>query len=210
MTRIQRRWASRPGIAVLLTAIWTLGPMSPGQAAERTTSASVQQLLADIDETREPRAWKYIVLHHSAAGTGSVESIDAAHKQRLDADGMPWRGIGYHFVIGNGDGMPDGEIQPTFRWREQCDGAHAGVAQFNQLGVGICLIGDFESTPPTHAQLAALDRLIIALRQEYGIDETRILAHRDLKPTACPGGQFPLSQIRGDEPVILKASASGE
>lgn len=166
----------------------------------------LQRLIANVDAGAELRSWKYIVLHHSAAAAGSVASIDADHRQRLDDDGLPWRGIGYHFVIGNGDGMGDGEIAATFRWREQCDGAHAGVSTFNQFGIGVCLIGDFDAGPPTPAQLQALERLIAALRQEYGIEETELLAHRDLKPTACPGGQFPLARLRAGQKAILRTS----
>ena len=51
---------------------------------------------------------------------------------------MP-NGLAYHFVIGNGDGMPDGEIEPTFRWREQIQGAHAGAGEYNEQGIGIAL-----------------------------------------------------------------------
>jgi len=143
----------------------------------------------------EPRGWKYIVLHHSATSSGSVESIDVAHRQRVDAAGRPWRGIGYHFVIGNGDGFADGAVAATFRWREQSDGAHAGVAEFNQLGVGICLIGNFETARPTARQLAAARRLVQRLQDQFRIDDDRVLTHRDLKPTACPGAQFTASDL---------------
>lgn len=136
-----------------------------------------------------------MVLHHSATDSGSVESIDAAHKQRLDAAGNPWKGIGYHFVIGNGNGMNDGEVQATFRWQDQLAGAHAGDANYNEFGIGICLIGNFEESPPTTAQLASLQRLLLRVRQEFGIKEQQILRHGDLKATACPGRLFPGAKI---------------
>src|SRR5262249_33711619 len=66
-----------------------------------------------------PREWKYIVLHHTATDSGDVQSIHEAHLQNKDKNGKPWLGIGYHFVIGNGSGMGDGAIEPTFRWKEQ-------------------------------------------------------------------------------------------
>ncbi|MCA9053166.1 MAG: N-acetylmuramoyl-L-alanine amidase [Planctomycetaceae bacterium] len=170
----------------------------------------VRRLIAEQDDACEPRGWKYIVLHHSATDSGSVESIDAAHRQRRDSNGQPWRGIGYHFVIGNGNGMADGEVAATFRWHQQTDGAHAGVAQFNQLGIGICLIGNFEEAAPTPAQVASAARLINALQAEYRIEDDRLLAHRDLKPTACPGERFPLAMFREEKPVILQTSQTGD
>jgi N-acetyl-anhydromuramyl-L-alanine amidase AmpD len=194
--------------AVFALLIATSGLCMAADRAAPAASPAIRQLVAEQTEAREERSWKYIVLHHSAAEHGSVESIDAAHRQRLDANGQPWRGIGYHFVIGNGHGMPDGRIEPTFRWQEQSAGAHAGVAQFNQHGIGICLIGDFEQAAPTAAQLVSLQELIDALRQEYRIDEDAILAHRDLKPTACPGGQFPLTSFRRAEQGIQRTSVA--
>lgn len=136
--------------------------------------------------------WQYIVLHHTATGCGSVESIHKTHRARRDRHGNPWRGIGYHFVIGNGNGMSDGGIEPTFRWKEQSPGAHAGSSTYNVHGIGICLVGNFEEAPPSPAQLAATKRLIAALADAYGIDADHIIGHHDIKPTACPGRHFPI------------------
>lgn len=139
--------------------------------------------------TAPPREWRHIVIHHSASSGGSVESIDAAHK------GRGWDGVGYHFVIGNGDGMGDGEIESTFRWRGQTHGAHAGKAEYNQHGIGICLIGNFEDSQPSTAQMAAVKRLVSVLKHEYGIPSDEVIAHRDVKATACPGRNFPIAEI---------------
>jgi N-acetyl-anhydromuramyl-L-alanine amidase AmpD len=144
----------------------------------------------------EARDWKYIVLHHTAATSGSVESIHEEHLKRKDKNGKHWLGIGYHFVIGNGKGMSDGEIEPTFRWRQQMPGAHAGVADYNQHGIGIVLIGNFEDEPPTAAQNASMKRLVGALKREYNIPVSKIVGHGDVKATECPGKYFPMSEVR--------------
>ena len=141
------------------------------------------------------KEWRYIVLHHTASTSGSVESIHAEHSQRSDSDGNPWRGIGYHFVIGNGDGMPDGAIEPTFRWYDQSSGAHAGVGLYNDYGVGVCLIGNFEEAPPTARQLAAVKQLVSALKGTCSIDAGGVVRHGDIKATACPGKLFPFGEI---------------
>lgn len=164
----------------------------------------------------ELRDWNYIVLHHTAAGTGSVESIHEEHLKRKDKNGNHWLGIGYHFVIGNGKGMPDGEIEPTFRWRQQMQGAHAGVADYNQHGIGIVLIGNFEKEPPTDAQTASAKRLVGILTREYGISESKVIGHNDVKATECPGKLFPMSDMRdslafGYQPTVgaLRRQDSG-
>src|SRR4029078_798906 len=112
----------------------------------------------------QSRPWTSIVIHHTASKRGSVESIHEAHLKRKDKDGNPWQGIGYHFVIGNGNGMTDGEIEPTFRWREQMQGGHAGSGGYHEHGIGIALVGNFDEQPPTAAQLAAIKQLVMALK----------------------------------------------
>ncbi len=143
-----------------------------------------------VEHTAPSHPWQFVVLHHSASEAGSVESIDADHRTRKDASGIPWRGIGYHFVIGNGRGMQDGQVQSTFRWRDQTAGAHAGEARYNQEGIGICLIGDFQSAPPSEKQLESLAQLLTQLQGEWQIPDDRIITHGQVKATACPGKQF--------------------
>ncbi|MFN9719457.1 MAG: peptidoglycan recognition family protein [Planctomycetota bacterium] len=146
---------------------------------------------------RVPEAnWQYIILHHSAGFSGSVESIHREHRQRKDVSGNPWLGIGYHFVIGNGQGMEDGLIQPTFRWNDQVHGAHSGNALFNARGIGICLIGNFEQRPPTPAQVKAVRDLVKTLSLRHQIPWDRIMGHGEVKATACPGKHFPLKELR--------------
>ena len=167
-----------------------------GSAKPRPTvaerGAQSNRWLANVPET----AWEYIVLHHSAGTSGSVESIHKEHVQRKDSSGNRWLGIGYHFVIGNGHGMKDGEIQATFRWNEQIHGAHSGNAMFNARGIGICLIGNFEDHPPTPAQVKAIRDLVKTLASRHHISKTDVIGHGSVKATACPGKHFPLKELR--------------
>jgi len=138
-----------------------------------------------------PREWRHIVLHHTASSAGSVESVHEAHIKR------GWDGIGYHFLIGNGKGMDDGDIQSTFRRREQIHGAHAKSPdnEYNEHGIGICLVGNFEETNPSAVQLASVKRLVGVLKNEYRLTDGQVIAHRDVKATACPGKNFPIGEI---------------
>jgi len=147
------------------------------------------------EPTVAARKWRYVVLHHTAGEEGSIASIDSAHRKRVDANGNPWLGIGYHFVIGNGHGMGDGAIEPTFRWQEQLHGAHAGNDDYNQYGIGIALVGDFETGVPTPAQRESAARLVQTLSRAYDIPADHVVPHRDIRATACPGKNFPLSEI---------------
>lgn len=200
------------GAGLLTVSIKAETPSQPEPVSQRLPAASPRVIDSELSEkvvhVDHLRSWKYVVLHHTATETGSLESIDAAHKQRKDSEGNPWRGIGYHFLIGNGRGMSDGEVVATFRWTEQCDGAHAGHSVYNNQGIGICLVGNFEEAPPTPAQLNSLRQLIATLQETCQINAAGIVRHTDIKPTACPGKNFPWEELLGDAIPTISPSVA--
>jgi N-acetylmuramoyl-L-alanine amidase len=62
---------------------------------------------------------------------GSATEFDSYHRRRGGLE----NGLGYHFVIGNGSGTPDGEIEISNRKLDLLDGAHAGVEEYNHYGI---------------------------------------------------------------------------
>ncbi len=132
------------------------------------------------------RRWKHIVIHHSFTESGNEEIFDNYHRNHNG-----WLGVGYHFVIGNGYGSDDGAIEVTFRWEKQLQGAHAGVREYNEHGIGICLVGNFEHGHPTQKQMASLVALVNYLQERCHIPTSHVLLHRHIKNTACPGKNFP-------------------
>jgi len=135
------------------------------------------------------RPWRYIVVHHSSTAEGNVAAFDAMHR------GKGWDELGYHFVIDNGRGGPDGAAEVGPRWRSQKWGAHCGNSpdnQYNNYGIGICLVGDFTKDLPTPAQLASLNRLVRDLMASCDIPAHCVIAHREAPGAAtdCPGDRF--------------------
>jgi hypothetical protein len=158
--------------------------------AGATSPAGAWSLAGDPDATRLPpetfvvpaRPWKVVALHHSASALGGAARFDAWHRAR------GWEGVGYDFVVGNGTDTPDGAIEVTFRWREQRDGAH--VKGWNDLAIGVCLVGNFEETDPTPRQLEAAATLVRHLRRRFGIPGERVVGHGALGSTLCPGARL--------------------
>ena len=135
------------------------------------------------------RPWRHIVIHHSASAGGNAQQFDVAHRQR------GWDELGYHFVITNGQGGADGLIEVGSRWHKQKQGAHCGgtpANEYNELGIGICLVGEFSSDMPTPAQVASLERLTWYLMRTYRIGPDQVITHQDAPNahTECPGGRF--------------------
>ncbi len=139
-------------------------------------------LPSDVTEIANPREWRVIVLHHSASAVGGAKRFDEWHKAK------GWDGVGYDFVIGNGTDTEDGALETTFRWREQRDGAHA--KGWNDLAIGICLVGNFEETDPTPKQKATLVRLLRYLMRRFSIPKERVVGHGAIGTTLCPGRRF--------------------
>lgn len=146
------------------------------------------------------QGWKYIVIHHSATNAGSVRAFHQYHTRQ------GYGGIAYHFVIGNGNGMKDGEIQQTFRWKEQISGTHVSVNSWehNVFGIGICLVGNLEKAPPSAAQIKALRKLVKKLQKQYNISSSNVVGHTHVRyddasghteQTACPGKKLDLKQF---------------
>lgn len=155
------------------------------------------------------KATKRIVLHHSASGPATT--WQDIHRWHLNNG---WAGIGYHYVI-----HADGGI---YRGRpEGMSGAHAyqdRSHEANSDGIGICIVGNFETGVPTEAQLASTVDLIRDIRTQHpGIS---VIGHRDVMATACPGRSFPWADLKkrlegpqvADQwklDIIAKAKAAG-
>lgn len=147
------------------------------------------------------QSWKYIVLHHSATDSGSVKSFHRYHTNQ------GYGGIAYHFVIGNGKGMKDGEVAETYRWKEQMAGTHVTVDswEYNVFGIGICIVGNLEKKPMTKKQKKALQKLIRKLMKKYRIAAGNVITHADVpfdddpgqkQKTKCPGKFLNIKEFR--------------
>ena len=163
------------------STLMTLDPDAPGGPA--------QQLFAT---TEAARPWKVIVVHDSGSAAGSYDTLDRRHT----AAGR--EGCGYHFVINNGNGGPDGNVQIGYRWTYQKPGdffeGEAG-RDFNRRfeTIGICLIGDGDHTAPTAAQQRELEGLVAQLRTRFQIPADRVFVDTGSPDTA---GLFPHAAFR--------------
>ena len=136
--------------------------------------------------------WQYVIVHNSGTRQGNARIFANYHRNVRKMK----NGLAYHFVIGNGTSSGDGEIEIGPRWTGQINGGHVASDYLNNIGIGICFVGDFNRDVPTRAQLAALEELITYLRKRVGRSKGRVLvvkAHREInpKPTDCPGNRFP-------------------
>ena len=134
-----------------------------------------------------PGRWKYIYIHHSQTPAGNALTL-----------GQQTNGVGDHFVIGNGDGCMDGEIQVSQRWNQQLAALPpAGASTVDPACISICVVGDFDSTVPTRTQVRRLTQLVNSLQGQLHIDSSKVLLMQEPKSAAGVGRYFPTSAFRG-------------
>lgn len=142
------------------------------------------------------KGWSAIIVHHSGTDFGNAAIFDREHKN------LGWDGVGYDFVIGNGTNSGDGEVEVTFRWKQQITGAHCRAEPdnwANKDGIGICLVGNFNNYLPTQKQMESLVKLTNFLKRRYGISPSLITGHgqtRGAHVTDCPGTRFSVANFK--------------
>ncbi|MSR29215.1 MAG: N-acetylmuramoyl-L-alanine amidase [Phycisphaerales bacterium] len=156
-----------------------------------------------------PGAWSSIVVHHSATLAGDAQSLERQHL----AAGLS--GLGYHFVIGNGQGLGDGVVHTGYRWNRQLPGAHVASTaghsatlgltkaslspsdadHYNRHSIGVCLVGNGNRREFTDRQMRELLWLVRELQTQFGIPASRVHLHSDLAAIDSPGQFFPTAEF---------------
>jgi hypothetical protein len=136
------------------------------------------------DPAVDGRRWDCMIVHHTGQAMGNAQSIGQLHQT------LGYGGLGYHFIIGNGTGAGDGEIQVGFRWMRQIESVYARGA------ISIALVGNGDQASPTTGQQAQLTSLINVLQRRLGIPAHRVFLHREVADTTSPGRLFPAARFR--------------
>jgi LysM repeat protein len=166
----------------------------PDSATAREDAATDSPLPKGLGKTRvEPGKWKYIVIHHSASPYASVKGMDYYHRVERHME----NGLAYHFVIGNGHSMKDGELAIGGRWTAQLDGGHLASEALNRKAIGICMVGNFDAEKPTRRQMESLRSLVEFLLARCHLSADAVKTHQQINPiyTRCPGHNFPVKSF---------------
>jgi len=141
---------------------------------------------------------KYLVVHHSATSDSKL-TIEDIHQMHL-AEGFTC--VGYHAVI-----LPDGRVQ----YGRPIDSVGAHAYEYNNCSLGVCLLGYFHSPAnqkPTEAQLKSLVGLLKNWKNKLP-GRIKIVGHRDLCATACPGDLFTNAMLENIKKQVSASSPSG-
>ena len=125
---------------------------------------------------------KYIIVHHTASSRDNttVKDVNAWHKVRNFTLSNLGYYVGYHYLIlGNGD------IVQTRQDYEV--GCHCVAQNMNFQSIGICLTGNFNAEEPSKEQLDSLTDLLERKLKDFNISKEKVLGHREVSSTECPG-----------------------
>lgn len=163
----------------------------PGGGGGSVLIGNVQAETRRIQVQRD--RWRTIVVHHSGIRFGNASSYDNFHRTQRRMQ----HGLAYHFVIGNGVDSGDGQIEIGGRWRQQLNGGHVRNSAVNEVGIGICLVGNFMETHPTARQMAAFTQLMDWLTGDVLTRKPQFAGHKEIdrNHTVCPGRHFPLADM---------------
>ncbi len=108
-------------------------------------------------------AWNGIEIFYSHTNQGDLA--------QLRGQGL----TGFHFLVCNGNGAEDGQIEPTPNWAGQNYIAGSdGV-------IRICVIADRKSSPATGSQLKRISALLESLSQSFSVSPDKIRYPADLQ-----------------------------
>ena len=166
----------------------------------------------------------HIVIHHSATADGSVFNWGAIRRyhtsfridgvivtrdefERRKAEGLgvrfeaPWRDIGYHFGLE----LVGTAWEVIFGRMPEDTGAHCPELLMNQVGIGICVVGNFDAGAPGDDVVGKLAVLVKWLMQMYRIPAKNVWGHREAQAAGgvapehrktCPGAKFDMEAFR--------------
>ncbi len=140
---------------------------------------------------REKR-WRWIVVHHTASDVGNLE-----YYRRLHREERGWRDIAYHFLINNGSSNTAvGQVEESTLWKNRESHFSTRDAYLNVFSIAVVLVGNFEKHRVPELQKEALVKLLADLSHEYSIPPDRIVGHREISSTACPGKNLNMADLR--------------
>lgn len=174
--------------------------LEPGPSAPRTApptlmvrDRSAQTALFSTVPAVESGRWDAIVIHDSRTTSGSLATLNKLHEAR----GLG--GLAYHFVVDNGQGGDNGQIEIGSRWQQQKIGAHSTGSQGawrNRRAIGICLVGHGDRQGFTQPQLESLLWLTHELQRKFGISPDRVYIDVDQESGGGVGRLFPVAWCR--------------
>lgn len=117
---------------------------------------------------QSPNRWNCIEIYYSNTKAGNVEQLASLNGLTSPED------INCHFVICNGLGGNDGQIQSTENWQRQWSIIPGRTWYGSDQTIRICIIADGKTTTPTNFQIKRVEELVEELSRRFDIQPQHI------------------------------------
>jgi hypothetical protein len=118
--------------------------------------------------TQAPGRWECIEIYYSGTKAGNIGQL-ASLSGLASAEG-----INCHFVICNGLGGSDGQIQTTEKWQNQWSAIPDHTWYGSSRTIRICLVADGKGVRPTDSQIKRVEALIEALAMKFSVQPAKV------------------------------------
>ena len=140
-----------PSAGLFSLSKYVLNHLDPVQKAIRSRTSQI------------PGRWGRIEVYYSGTKAGNIEQLASLGGLASAED------INCHFVICNGLGGGDGQIQPTEKWQRQWSIMPGRTWHGGGQTIRICVIADGKTAHPTDSQERMTQLLVEELRRKFGI-----------------------------------------
>ncbi|MBE0537853.1 MAG: N-acetylmuramoyl-L-alanine amidase [Phycisphaerae bacterium] len=118
--------------------------------------------------TSSPGQWRRIEVYYSQTTRGNVQELETLNRLSKGHD------LNAHFVICNGQGGKEGEIERTNRWLLQQPCLPGDTWSGSMDTIRICVVADGVGQMPTECQMARSRELVKTLCKEARINRNMV------------------------------------
>ena len=112
---------------------------------------------------QSPNRWNSIEIYYSGTRAGNIEQLASLGGLASPED------INCHFVICNGRGGEDGQIQTTEKWQRQWSIVPSHTWYGSPQAIRICVIADAKTVHPSDLQVKRTEALVETLCRKFNI-----------------------------------------
>jgi hypothetical protein len=152
------------------TVLMALDKQSPSGGAFSLASYTNLNPIAQVALTvkpADPANWNCIEISYGPITSDSI-------RQLTESGTFAGNDLNFHFVICNGEGGDDGQIQPTEKWRWQRPCLPGGNWYGSGQTIRICTVVDGSKVAPTDCQVKRTAALAEALARKFNIPSQQI------------------------------------
>lgn len=137
-------------------------PAGAFSLASYTNLSSIEQVTAS-GTTFSPGRWNRVEIFYSKTKAGNVKQIASLRGLVSDDD------VNFHFLVCNGRGSGNGQIQTSEKWRRQWSCVPGGMWYGSGETIRICVVADEKGSPPTDCQMKRTAELVEEISRKFQI-----------------------------------------